>query len=242
MQSGFMKDRRICDNIIKLTNLMDYCKRRKIRALLISFDFQKAFDTVEWDAIDQTLDFCNFGPVFRAAVRTLYQNIYSCSLNNRYLSEWFGLSHSCCQGCPISPSLFNLIAEVLGDKIRNNNKIKGVPEAKFEKGAQYADNLWLIVEANQENVNEILNELNNFHKFSGLKTNPTKTLVVRIGHWPDMSVKFDTVTRLKWTNEPIKILGIMVHPDQDCKGMEVGDAGFSLCGGLVKTMKSLSAF
>ena len=28
----------------------------------------------------------------------------------------------------------------------------------------------------------------------------------------------------------------------DCKGTEVGDAGFSLCGGLAKTTKSLSAF
>ena len=27
-----------------------------------------------------------------------------------------------------------------------------------------------------------------------------------------------------------------------CKGAEVGDAGFSLCGGLAKTTKSLSAF
>ena len=27
-----------------------------------------------------------------------------------------------------------------------------------------------------------------------------------------------------------------------CKGTEVGDAGFSLCGGLVKTTESLSAF
>ena len=27
-----------------------------------------------------------------------------------------------------------------------------------------------------------------------------------------------------------------------CKGTDVGDAGFSLCGGLVKTTKSLSAF
>ena len=27
-----------------------------------------------------------------------------------------------------------------------------------------------------------------------------------------------------------------------CKGTEVGDVGFSLCGGLVKTTKSLSAF
>ena len=27
-----------------------------------------------------------------------------------------------------------------------------------------------------------------------------------------------------------------------CKSTDVGDAGFSLCGGLVKTTKSLSAF
>ena len=32
------------------------------------------------------------------------------------------------------------------------------------------------------------------------------------------------------------------HIDMFCKGTEVGDAGFSLCGGLVKTTKSLSAF
>ena len=33
------------------------------------------------------------------------------------------------------------------------------------------------------------------------------------------------------------------HASQrQCKGTEVGDAGFSLCGGLVKTTKSLSAF
>ena len=32
------------------------------------------------------------------------------------------------------------------------------------------------------------------------------------------------------------------NPVINCKGMKVGDAGFSLCGGLVKTTKSLSAF
>ena len=29
---------------------------------------------------------------------------------------------------------------------------------------------------------------------------------------------------------------------EPCKGMDVGDTGFSLCGGSVKTTKSLSAF
>ena len=34
---------------------------------------------------------------------------------------------------------------------------------------------------------------------------------------------------------------VIVETDH-CKGTEVGDTGFSLCGGLVKTTKSLSAF
>ena len=48
-------------------------------------------------------------------------------------------------------------------------------------------------------------------------------------------------TGLKWPMTQVAD-GHLVSNGQWCKGMEVGDAGFSLCGGLVKTTKSLSAF
>ena len=64
MQTGFTKGRNISENIIKFTNTIDCCNAHKIKAVLISFDFEKAFDPVEWDAIDKILQICNFGHFF----------------------------------------------------------------------------------------------------------------------------------------------------------------------------------
>ena len=44
------------------------------------------------------------------------------------------------------------------------------------------------------------------------------------------------------TSKDVIEVGFIPSFDFSCKGTEVGDAGFSLCGGLVKTTKSLSAF
>ena len=51
----------------------------------------------------------------------------------------------CRQGCPISLLLHNLVAEIMGCKIRQNNDIRGIVIARDEeKGAQYADDLSLL--------------------------------------------------------------------------------------------------
>ena len=39
MQSGFMKGRNIEENVIKLTNVMVYCRNKRIMAVIISFNF-----------------------------------------------------------------------------------------------------------------------------------------------------------------------------------------------------------
>ena len=56
MQHGFIKGRNISENIVELTNIMYYCNTNKKQALLPSFDFQKAFDTVEWSAIRNVME------------------------------------------------------------------------------------------------------------------------------------------------------------------------------------------
>ena len=50
-QTGFMKGRLIGENIVKLLNLMDYCELNRKSAVVINFDFEKAFDKVKWPAI-----------------------------------------------------------------------------------------------------------------------------------------------------------------------------------------------
>ena len=50
-QFDFMKGRNIADNILQLTNILQECCDKEIEAVLISVDFKKAFDTMEWSAI-----------------------------------------------------------------------------------------------------------------------------------------------------------------------------------------------
>ena len=39
------QDRHILDDIIKLLNIMDHCQKSNLNAIIMSFDFYKAFDS-----------------------------------------------------------------------------------------------------------------------------------------------------------------------------------------------------
>ena len=50
-QTGFVKGRHLAENILKINEVINYCKRQKQDGVLISFNFRKAFDTVEFEAL-----------------------------------------------------------------------------------------------------------------------------------------------------------------------------------------------
>ena len=59
-QSGFIKGRYIGKNITSLLDILHYTEANDIPALLISIDFEKAFDKLEWNFIRTSLDFFSF--------------------------------------------------------------------------------------------------------------------------------------------------------------------------------------
>ena len=64
-------------------------------------------------------------------------------MNKGSWSEFFNLSRSVKQGCPLSGSLFVLIIEILALKIRQNPSIKGISMGEYVQTlAQYTDDLW----------------------------------------------------------------------------------------------------
>ena len=62
---------------------------------------------------------------------------------------------------------------------------------------------------------ETLKELENFRQFASLKVNKSKTSIIRVGHWPNAQQKLYAASSLKCTNEPVKILGILIHLDKE---------------------------
>ena len=97
-QTGFMKDRFIGQNVRLLNDLMEYTDVKKISGIFLFIDFEKAFDSIEWNFIKRSLELFNLGPFL---TRWLV-------MNAGYMTDYFAVSRGVRQGCPLSPFLFIL--------------------------------------------------------------------------------------------------------------------------------------
>ena len=121
---------------------MDLTLKENVPGLLIFIDFQKAFDSLEWNFSLSCLEAFNFGPDFIRWVKTFYKNIQSCVINNGLMSDYFTLERRVRQGDPLSPYLFVVAIESLAKAIRKNPAIRGIEETKL---LQYADDMTAVL-------------------------------------------------------------------------------------------------
>ena len=94
-QTGYVKDRFIGETIRSIFDIMDFSVNENILGLLLFIDFEKAFDNVEWNFLYESLEMFNFGADFLRWVKTFYNNIQSCIMNNGTASNFFTLERGC---------------------------------------------------------------------------------------------------------------------------------------------------
>ena len=175
-------------------------------------DFRKAFDTIEWNFLTDTLNNFNFGADIQNWVRIFYNNVTSCVLNNGHASEFFPLEKGVRQGCPLSGLLFVTAIEVLANAIKNKATIKGIKvDQKEIKVSLYADDTTVFVR-DLESITHLLALLNDFKILSGLEINTSKTEGMWLGCWKNNT---DIPFGFRWPREPIKALGIFFSYDSD---------------------------
>jgi len=186
---------------------MECIKRHNIPGILVSLDFRKAFDSLEWPFIMRTLDVFYFGTSIQKWVSTFYTNIESAALNNGFLTNWFRPSRGVRQGCPLSPYLLILSAEIMANKIRQDLHVKGIEILGKElKLSQYADDTNLLC-ADLASVEKALEIIDNFGTLAGLKLNRKKTKALWLRNLKNNK---GNPLQLKWLHNPVKILGIHV--------------------------------
>ena len=183
-QTGFMKGRHLAEGIIKIMQVIEYCEKYQKDALLVSFDFFKAFDTLKFNAMYKTLEAANFGPIFVDMVKIVFNEPLACAYNNGYWSQFFIPTHGCHQGCCFSPGIFTQVIELLGQGLQQSKDIQGITIGGTEiRLGQFADDLWTSLFPSVNNLNAVLNEIQSFSDFSGLKLNHEKSAVLKLGPW-----------------------------------------------------------
>ena len=180
-QSGYIPGRNISENIRSILDIMEYTKVKKIPGLLLFIDFEKAFDSLEWDFFEKCLERFNFGPDFRRWVPTFYTDVQSCVINNGLCSQYLHIKRGVRQGDPLSPYLFIIAVEILAIAIRNREDIKGITIGGLEtKLLQFADDTTAVL-SDLDSTRALFGLLEIFEKASGLKLNVKKTEAMWIG-------------------------------------------------------------
>ena len=116
----------IGDSVAFLRDVVDYATSTNTPVAILSLDQEKAFDRVDWSFLHATLARMGFGPSFISWVNLFYASPQSAVKFNGHMTPFFDLSRGVRQGCPLSPLLYVLCAEVLACAIRTNPAISGL--------------------------------------------------------------------------------------------------------------------
>ena len=214
-QTRFMAGRNISKNIRKMLDIIEYARRNKIAAVILSIDFEKCFDRIEHEAIRGSLNYYGYGENFIDMIIVLYQNITSCTQNSGYISQWFNTARGCFQGNPVAPHLYLLCGEVMADLLRANKDIKGIKIYIINFLSQFADDADLFLLFDKVSLTAVTDTLDIIERNTGLLINYSKTSIYRIGSIENGNAKLYTKEIFKWTNQPIKVLGVMVCNDSN---------------------------
>uniref|UniRef100_A0A803KF69 Reverse transcriptase domain-containing protein n=1 Tax=Xenopus tropicalis TaxID=8364 RepID=A0A803KF69_XENTR len=210
-QSGFMPGRATDFNLRRLfTNLQITHTNSGARAVA-SLDSEKAFDSIEWEYLWEVLRRFGLGARFIQWLKMLYKHPIARVRVNNTGSPAFSLHRGTRQGCPLSPTLFALAIEPLAITIRNNPNIKGLNFANVtEKVSLFADDILIYLADSGTSLSTLLETIQTFGKYSGLKVNWDKSQLYHIDPAPVAQAIPNTPLKEVMS---FKYLGIQVHTD-----------------------------
>ena len=166
-QTAYIKSRFIGSNMKLICDLIDYCEKFQASGILLSLDFEKAFDTINWEFMYKCLKIFNFGNNFINCFKILYCDPKIVVKNNGYLSRQTEIEQGLRQGCPVSAVLFILCIEILALNIDQNNNIKGFVFGNTElKISHYADDSTVLLK-DFLSLEEALKTVSIFSDFAG---------------------------------------------------------------------------
>ena len=192
-QKAYITDRFISEATKNTHDMIEQAIRTKNAGLAILVDFEKAFNSVSFAVIQNTLKIFGIGQNFRKWINILLGNSETRKKNigvsvvNGHPTEQFKILRGCRQGDPIAGYFCNLCIEFLALTIKNS---KATPYETIKGNKKlndtYADDLTLFLklfpqdpQKTKTNIKYALDCFDKFYSWSGLKINKNKTYMVK---------------------------------------------------------------
>eukprot|EP00253_Pinus_taeda_P012863 PITA_12863 len=179
-QGGFIKGRKILDNIVLVQEAVHSSCQRKEKGLVIKLDLANAFDRVRHEFLFVVMKKLGFSSVFINWVKACIASPWIAPLVNGRSTNFFQASRGLRQGCPLSPLLYAIQASVLSFQLDHNQQNHTLPglrttqKTKDINHAQFVDDTLLLGGASLLSARHFKRELDTYRSISGSKINYRK--------------------------------------------------------------------
>jgi Reverse transcriptase (RNA-dependent DNA polymerase) len=215
-QITFIKGRCIFDNIVCAQEILHQVRQTKTKEILFKLDYEKAFDNVNYSFLIKVLKARGFCKKWTDWIMNLLVSGQT-SLNiNGYITPYFKCKKGLRQGDPLSPFLFNLVADTLStilSRAKTLGYITGL--GNFEGNnlinLNFADDTLIFLAPDSKIIDAFKLLLLGFENLSGLKINFTKSEIVPLNLTKEEGIQYNNILGCKVSSFSITYLGVPLH-------------------------------
>jgi hypothetical protein len=217
-QSAFLPGRLISDNTLIAFETFHHLKHNTNKRkgyVGIKLDMAKAYDRLEWDFIEVTLNTMGFPSNLVQTIMRCVSSVSFSILVNGQPSQKFKPNRGIRQGDPLSPYLFILCADVFSNMIsnkQNQSLINGLAIAQSTPKIShlfFADDSLIFCKAKKEEATQLKAIFEEYQRISGQQINMEKsemTFSPKLYH--HIKEEFHDILPLPITNNITKYLGM----------------------------------
>lgn len=182
-QSAFVKGRLLMENVLLVSEIVkDYHKEEISPRCAMKIDISKAFDSVQWTFLLNSLLAMGFPEKFIHWIQLCITTPSFSVQVNGDLAGYFQSARGFRQGCSLSPYLFVICMNVLSLKIDKAARDKSFglhPRCQSLSLTHlcFADDLMVFVEGTKESVEGVLDVFEKFEVWSGLSIRLEKSTI-----------------------------------------------------------------
>ena len=211
-QAGFRQGRGTRDHIANIRWIIELARERRKSVYFAFIDYTKAFDSVDHELL---WSLNNMGAPRHtiSLLKNLYANQEAQVRLELGETKWFPISKGARQGCILSPSLFNLYAEMIIRNALGDNETGVKIGGQTISNLRYADDTTILAETSAD-LKHLLEVLESEGNRAGLRLNASKTKIMSTDQL--FSSTFSVGNNVIEIVDSFNFLGSIISKDGSC--------------------------
>ena len=150
VQAGFRKGRGVRDQIANIRQIIEKATEFQRNIYFCSIDYAKPFDCVDHNKLWKILKEMGIPDHLTCFLRNLYADQEATVRTGHGTTDWFQIGKEVCQGCILSPCLFNLYAEYIMRNAGLEEAQAGIKTARRNiNNLSHADDITFMAESKE---------------------------------------------------------------------------------------------